>query len=292
VSFLHAPGALLAAAQRATCRALARGALKPLHTDTQVLSDGGIDFLVRCLRPEDRAHPAMAPSSGNPFLPYDPDLYVAQISPTHVALLNKFSVMEHHLLLVSRAFVPQEAPLTAADLGAVRTCLQQVDALAFYNSGPVAGASQRHRHLQLVPLSAAPGRPALPVAPLIAAVTPGAAAAACVPGLPYAHRLARWPGGALPPARTLLATLGRLQAALGPLAAAPYNLLVTRQWLLLVPRCAERFETISVNALGFAGALLVRDAQELARVRQVGPCRLLRAVSGPAAASHRAPPSP
>ena len=37
---------------------------------------------------------------------------------------------------------------------------------------------------------------------------------------------------------------------------------------------------IAVNALGFAGALLVRTEEELARLRQIGPMRLLREVAG------------
>jgi ATP adenylyltransferase len=46
--------------------------------------------------------------------------------------------------------------------------------------------------------------------------------------------------------------------------AASYNLLVTRQWLLWVPRSQEFFEGISINALGFAGALLAKDTVQLA----------------------------
>jgi ATP adenylyltransferase len=59
----------------------------------------------------------------------------------------------------------------------------------------------------------------------------------------------------------------------------PYNLLIARDWMLFVPRTREQWESTSVNALGFAGALLVRDEDELARVREVGPMRLLRHVA-------------
>ena len=34
----------------------------------------------------------------NPFLPYEEDLYVCDLSPTHVCLLNKFNVVDHHFL--------------------------------------------------------------------------------------------------------------------------------------------------------------------------------------------------
>ena len=52
-----------------------------------------------------------------------------------------------------------------------------------------------------------------------------------------------------------------------PLRPAPYNLLVTRRWMLRVPRSRERFGTISINALGFAGSLFVRDEEEMQDLR-------------------------
>ena len=54
----------------------------------------------------------------NPFLPYDEDLWVRHLSATHTLLLNKFNVVAHHLICVTRAFERQTEPLNAADLGA------------------------------------------------------------------------------------------------------------------------------------------------------------------------------
>ena len=62
---------------------------------------------------------------------------------------------------------------------------------------------------------------------------------------------------------------------------APYNLLMTRKWLLLVPRSKECFENISINALSFAGAFLVRDAAGLAILRNNGPLAALQHVALP-----------
>ena len=64
--------------------------------------------------------------------------------------------------------------------------------------------------------------------------------------------------------------------------AGPYNLLVTRSWMMLVPRERERererWRGTSINALGFAGSLLARDEAELEWIRTVGPMRMLREV--------------
>ena len=60
----------------------------------------------------------------------------------------------------------------------------------------------------------------------------------------------------------------------------PYNLLLCRRWMLLVPRRREDFDGVSVNALGFAGSLLVPDREHLERLRRAGPGQALRSVSG------------
>ena len=59
----------------------------------------------------------------------------------------------------------------------------------------------------------------------------------------------------------------------------PYNLLVTRRWMLLVPRSKEFFASISVNGLGFAGSLFVRNEQQLQTVKDAGPITVLSSVA-------------
>jgi ATP adenylyltransferase len=49
--------------------------------------------------------------------------------------------------------------------------------------------------------------------------------------------------------------------------------------MLVVPRSREHFESISVNALGFAGSLFVRNRGELELVRKSGPMKILRQVA-------------
>jgi ATP adenylyltransferase len=66
--------------------------------------------------------------------------------------------------------------------------------------------------------------------------------------------------------------------------SGPYNLLLTRRWMLLVPRSRERVASISVNALGFAGSLFVGERAQLNTVRRLGPMSVLRAVGLPPAA--------
>jgi ATP adenylyltransferase len=271
--------------------------LQPIPTDFEHLEDGGIRFLVRILRHLARKPRAEAPAPSpaaarpNPFLPYDPAMYVADASPTHVCLLNKFNVVERHLLIVTRAFEDQETPLTPQDFEALGTCLTEGEGLGFYNSGAVAGASQPHKHLQLVPLPLDPDGASLPIAPLVDA-TRIAGDVVRLDALPFAHAIAALDADmAASPQRAAALTVDvyrRLLQAIGvswPVAgerfSKPYNLLITRRWMLAVPRTRECFESISCNSLAFAGAWLVRDREQLELLKRFGPRAALRRVTEP-----------
>lgn len=284
------PGTLRRLIVERTERALALGALQPIATETHTLTDHSVPFQVRVVSSLARKHahgedrPAGSdPTRRNPFLPYEEDLYVADVTPTHVCLLNKYNVLEHHLLVITRAFERQESRLTLGDFAALWRCLLEFDSLGFYNSGPLAGASQPHKHLQLVPLPLTADGRALPMDVLIEATPPGPGPRH-VPDLPFRHAFAWLEAPEAPEAaerahrcyRELLAAAGLDPELPEP---PPYNLLVTRRYMLLVPRTRDTYEGVSVNALGFAGSFFVRDRTLLETIRRVGPMRMLREVT-------------
>ncbi len=270
-----------------TERALARHALEPIPTERVRLDAGDLSFQVRVLRRQlerKRRARQRQPADFNPFLPPDPELLVGEISPTHTCVLNKFNVLERHLLIVTREFEDQACPLTGADFDALARCLAGIDGLGFYNAGVIAGASQPHKHLQLVPPLGpehrrAPIERVIPALGGDAAPRPGA-----IPGFEFVHAVAGIAGSESPELhgaalhRAYLALL----AALDYSATDPYNLLATRDWMALVPRSREHFGATSINGLGFAGSLFVRDDAELAALRADGPLAALRAVAIPA----------
>lgn len=293
VAHLLQPGTLWPTLLQRTAYARDRNAIFSIPTVPEVIEQSGMAFQVRVITAlAMKAIATAAQSNADPFLPYDPDLFVAEISPTHVALLNEFNVVDHHLLVVTRSFEDQEMPLTCEDCAALLIGLAEIDGLAFYNAGRAAGASQRHKHLQLIPLSAFPGAQ-LPIEPLLCSVQK-AGATGKVLGLPFSHAYASmdpaWLAQRKDGAPLLLACYQALLHAAGipvevgrkrPAPVRPYNLLVTRQWLMLVPRSQELFEGISINALGFAGALLVKNAAELDLLRRHGPMAALQRVVVP-----------
>jgi len=288
------PGTLWTRVVKCTARALETGALQPVRTRQETVDDGGVLFLLRVveqLAEKDRQRdPNETGAPGqSPFLPPEPDLAVADIPPGHVAVLNKFNVLDHHLLIVTREFAHQEELLDESDIHALLRCLNEFPSLGFYNGGEIAGASQPHKHLQLVPLPLGDGPFPIP----IEAVLPrdnGPGTPVVVPAMPFPHRFVRFaePAGAAQTReitdlyRQMLAEVGirgvRHNDTLRQ--SAPYNLLVTRDWMLIVPRASEFHGGISVNGLGFAGSLFVRTRELAELVRSVGPMRILTAVAG------------
>ncbi len=278
---------------KTTGEALNCGALKPILTEGNVITDGGVDFLVRVvssLARKDADKILQGENSKrekpNPFLPHEKAMFVADISPSHLCLLNKFNVIEHHLLIVTRDFEHQETLLTVRDFEAIWRCMGEFEGLAFYNGGKIAGASQDHKHLQLIPLPMASSGRAVPMESLLEQPQkrPGS-----VSGIPFIHAFKRFSSMTDIPhdmAAQALFQMYRLmlqQVGMNPftereetLQSGPYNLLFTREWMLLVPRSREFFESISINALGFAGGLLSRTPEEMDLIQKKGGMGVLR----------------
>jgi len=266
-------------------RALELGILEPIATDRVMVEDGGIAFVVHILarlERKERAGAIQRVTGDNPFLPPDPDLVVGEVSDTHLCVLNRFNVIDGHLLIITRRFVDQSELLDLEDFDALAACMAGTDGLGFYNAGTIAGASQRHKHLQLVPLPLGAGPTSTPMDPIFGLVDDSGAVDRARQ-LPFPHAIARRHGGPITrrDASDLFDTYRRLLAGIGVHdSRRPYNLLLTHRWMVAVPRNAEFCEGISVNALGFAGSLLVRDDRQLELVRARGPLSILRAVAG------------
>ncbi len=349
------------AAARAVAHAQKKGAVFAIDTTATVLHDQEIPFLVRIvaslqqkstmeldnrsaqtLTPRD-AELASADSAAttsaldlaeqaatshletadlhDPFLPYEEDLYVGDVPPAHVCLLNKFNVVNGHLLIVTRAFQEQTLLLTSADFTAFWHCLRQHPSLGFYNSGKIAGASQRHKHMQLIPLAAETDIPIHVQLEKAASAREEQHSCFTVSSFPFKHAVIGTRdlessnetdaiNGAILHARYMqllqflieklgvsasswiaweTTTSGRLSSDSFPVEdqqeAAhpfPYNLLLSRNWMLLVPRQQEKFlNEISVNALGFGGFLLAKNEAQKDLIVQHGPLGILKQVAIP-----------
>ena len=274
--------------------ALQCGAMRPIETQEGHIEDSGVKFLVRTvssLARKDAAIDHANATPADPFLPYDENLFVTDVSTTHLVLLNKFNVIDHHVLIVTRGFVSQEAPLDSADCAALAACMREFEGLAFYNSGVTAGASQAHKHLQIIPLPIAQAGPPVPIEALFGTLKMENGVYR-LPAFNFRHAFA-WIEPTLfeqidSAAALLLDLYKAMLAATGvemtgrsgnARRVTPYNLLLTRRWMLLVPRSKEKFESISVHALGGAGSLFVRNKDQLQALTRAGPMKALHEVS-------------
>lgn len=275
--------------------ALDCGALQSIATNYELLEVGDIQFLVRILvnlqrkneaKKEQKKREKSSGKNFNPFLPYEEDLFVSDLTDTHLCLLNKFNAVDHHLLMITRDFEEQENQLNLADFLAVVLTLREIEGLVFYNSGKLAGASQRHKHLQLVPLPLVPQGLSVPISPWMTDV--------ClkeeihtIPQFPFINAIAACPDiSTINPLEIAPILLEKYQQLLTKMdldpqksgKPAPYNLLMTREWMMIIPRSKESYKNISINSLGFAGALLVRNAEQMEQLKQIGPLTFLQKV--------------
>ena len=285
------PGTLFEAVRERSAQAERIGALRSIPTFFELVEDEetGVEFVVRIvdhLGQKREATSEQQRTGANPFLPYNRELFVADLSETHLCLLNKYNVLDHHLLIVTRSFEEQESLLTLEDFQALWLCMAEREGLGFYNAGAEAGASQPHKHLQLVSVPVGVGPERTPVDPLLATARFDGPLGA-VEALPFLHSVARLDESCSPGsqggAEAALALYRSMLRRVGVDAEAPlpYNLLVTWDWMFLLPRTRGFFHGIEVNSLGFAGTLLARDQEQLAFIKREGPMTLLRNVAFP-----------
>lgn len=207
----------------------------------------------------------------NPFLPYDPKVHVADLSECsdHVVLFNKFSLVPCHLLVITRHYERQVDRLTKANFAATLEAMglfqddPAVTWLAFYNSGLAAGASQHHRHFQLIPFSST----SVPIESSL----PRTAGRGVIEAFSHFHHyFYRFSDEESCAHAFTGARFEQYEAAMRwmPASAEGYNILFTKLWLLIIPRITLRPSSLNagvgpqMNALAFAGCLMVRSQEE------------------------------
>ncbi|KAI8820453.1 ATP adenylyltransferase-domain-containing protein [Fimicolochytrium jonesii] len=258
----------------------------------------------------------------NPFLPYDPLLKVNTEElylPKHNLLLNKFSIVKGHVLLTTKDFESQLSPLNRDDFAAVHSILQSPAMpryMCFFNCGANSGASQPHKHLQLLPES--PEDKDIVFPPIHSVLSyfqedrsrGSIGTPTSFPAFPCAHSITVLPPLPASPVdcgivleqiytNTLTSAFANAgieidtaltpdsnegaDAAVDRRAQPSYNVVLTKELLLIVPRRAEKAigGLLSLNSVAFAGMMLVKSEEGLRRTVEVGPVDVLRAVGFP-----------
>ncbi|KAJ8128670.1 hypothetical protein O1611_g4963 [Lasiodiplodia mahajangana] len=156
------PSNLPTLVKEAFVRAQTNGDLLYYPTQVAILAVGSLAFQLRyspSLAQKPKPPKPVDPNT-RPFNPFEnpsPALLVAQLPPSHRLVLNKFAIVPEHFILATKDFKPQTYLLERGDIDAAYACVQAYhgagkELFVFFNSGGHSGASQPHRHLQLLPV--------------------------------------------------------------------------------------------------------------------------------------------
>ena len=282
--------ALLDDIRTAEERALGSGALLTLQSESVAAVEQGLPYEISWASTQSAKDVAtiMAKSSGqagfNPFLPHEEALFVSNLGNSHKLLLNKFQMAKGHVLAVTREFQEQQSLLSQEDAVALVHLFAAADGLVMFNGGRDAGGSQDHRHLHFLP-----GVPS-PLGRLFEAAVASEECGQFEP-FPFRHALIGLPvcwqetADAVNRAMTWLA---EAYAACriwqdGEKANSAYDIVMTRRWLLMVPRAKGVFMigdiAVPVNALHYAGRMGVRRQSDIPAVREAGMLAILAGCS-------------
>ncbi len=262
-------------ALRQTKISIEKGHLFPLKTTdiTKEFYDDK-DFLIRKLDTRKFKKDLKFGPKINPFNPWEKILEIGKIGQYHQLILNKYPVQIGHILLITNKWMPQNGWLELSDWDAIKTVNNDTSGLWFFNSCPLAGASQPHRHIQLL--------------------RRGINETICPRENWFLNFEKRKLNKKLfkniivkkfdfsSDIKNIYEIYVELSKNIGlgdPLIdkkpKKPYNLLITNNWIALIKRANDKLLGFSVNGLGFAGYLLVTDKSDTGYLKQNSPEILL-----------------
>lgn len=151
---MEIPSKLLSLINHATANA--ETSLVYKKPQQMAIEQDGKNYLISYIESLVEKESASKKQKVNPFENPDPKLVFFKDS-SHTLLLNKFPITKHHFLLITNEFVRQDSLLSPEELKLTYNILLNLEndgneltdkPIAFYNSGPNSGSSQPHKHVQ------------------------------------------------------------------------------------------------------------------------------------------------
>ncbi|KAJ2720446.1 bifunctional AP-4-A phosphorylase/ADP sulfurylase [Coemansia sp. Benny D115] len=274
--------------------AISQGALLFTNSTVTLHEEQGVDFEVRYV-PALAKKPSSKPREKqmtkdfvNPFLPYDPKLHVCSVGDSHELLFNKYCVVPHHLLITTKEFRQQGEPLSESDFKAILETTKNLSRpqIVFYNSGEESGASQPHKHLQVLPM---PDYFVYPPAMGLWMRSKPELNRVCVSeDLPFAHFGVRIdPDTISATDLTFMYSMALDEMTSRYSKDTSYNMILTPHALMIFPRRVSSWSGISINSLGFAGLILCKTKDELELLNKVGFLSTLTNVGYPSSTAEK-----
>jgi len=233
------------------------------------------DFIIRKLDTSKFNKTKIYGPKQNPFCPWEKILEIDKIGSNHQLILNKYPVQKGHILLITNNWKPQNGWLDIYDWKAIQKVNKDTSGLWFFNSSPIAGASQPHRHFQL--LRRSKDEISCPREKWFLEMKINIDNYSKLTKNIIVSKF-----NFLDNSISLFELYLELCKKLGigdPISDEkpryPYNLLITNKWIAIIKRSNDHIHGFSINALGFAGYLLVTEKSDINYLKEFGPEKLL-----------------
>ncbi len=264
-------------------KAINRSALVPLKTEIILKNKNySNEFIIRRLISNLPPHLNSCGPRPNPFIPWDKNLEIAKIFDDHILILNKYPVQKGHMLLITSQWQPQNGWLTRKDWKAVSEIENDTKGLWFFNSGPKAGASQPHRHIQLLPRThhelICP-RDEWFTKQMINDVEKFDFDCSSYIIAERKREISCKSTDLLYKQYIELCKVMQVgDPSIDAKPNVPYNLVFSDNWISLFRRRMDSMNGFSINGLGFAGYILAINRSDIAWLEKTGPHVLLKEV--------------
>lgn len=230
----------------------------------------------------------------DPFMPPFGDDHVCNLDDQYRILLNKYNFVANHILIVSKEFVPQHEPLLAADFGIAMKVIHSMDGLCYFNCGPLSGASQPHKHLQVIPRNKK-----FPIEILVDRIETDNSNTDShrlyrIKEYAFIHRVFVINQGMTDGERLHSVYIKMLNEMKSEMMESEdyaeylnddvfsYNLILSADYMFVVVRRSEIFKgDVTVGSLEFTGNLFAKSQEGLSLLRQADPISVLQHVSCP-----------
>ena len=255
---------------------ISKNSLHPLETKivTEEFYDKN-DFIIRKLDTSKFKKEIFYGPKQNPFNPWEKILEIEKIGNHHQLILNKYPVQKGHILLITNKWKPQNGWLDINDWRAIQQVNKDTSGLWFFNSSPIAGASQPHRHFQLLRRSR--DEISCPREKWFLEMNSYQDINSKLKKNIIVSKF-----NLLENSISIFELYLELAKELGlgdPIndmkPKFPYNVLITNKWIAIIKRSYDHIHGFSINGLGFAGYLLVTDKSDINYLRKFGPEKLL-----------------
>ena len=259
-------------------KAINCGAIIPLDTTKYTSNNSFCDYELRFLKSPIPKYLSEYGPKRNPFIPWDKRLEIQSIFNKHTLILNKYPVQIGHMLLITNKWKPQNGWLNIDDFKAILNVDNDTTGLWFFNSSKMAGASQPHRHFQLLPrhhnesicprynwfcsLLNSENNSNSQISHSVSIKPRKSINESCSHELYNSYK-------------SMIKEMNLGDVEINSKPVKPYNLLITSKWIALIKRKKDRSYGFSINALGFAGYFLGTKRSDVDSLMKFGPEKIL-----------------